>query len=89
MSSKQPQQQFYDAWSDIPKVDEYEVTSEEASPALLNELKSFGDKRVLIIADHKRMKATLKYILSNQFRDAEEYAYHVEQAKNYMENQIV
>ncbi|GJV87844.1 hypothetical protein Tco_1531782 [Tanacetum coccineum] len=29
MSSKQPQQQFYDAWSDIPKVDEYEESREE------------------------------------------------------------
>ncbi|GJW83356.1 hypothetical protein Tco_0156501 [Tanacetum coccineum] len=28
-------------------------------------------------------------MLSNQFRNAEEYAYHVEQATNFMENQIV
>ncbi|GJR24436.1 hypothetical protein Tco_0972963 [Tanacetum coccineum] len=28
-------------------------------------------------------------ILSNQFRDAEEYAYHLEQAHDYTENQIV
>ncbi|GJU89892.1 hypothetical protein Tco_1302315 [Tanacetum coccineum] len=27
--------------------------------------------------------------MSNQFKDAEEYAYHLEQSKNYMENQIV
>ncbi|GKB01558.1 hypothetical protein Tco_0829602 [Tanacetum coccineum] len=35
------------------------------------------------------MKATLRDMTSNQFRDAEEYAYHLEQSKNYMENQIV
>ncbi|GJR99214.1 hypothetical protein Tco_0315723 [Tanacetum coccineum] len=35
------------------------------------------------------MQATLRDILSNQFRDAEEYAYHLEQSQNYMENQIV
>ncbi|GJZ44501.1 hypothetical protein Tco_0591756 [Tanacetum coccineum] len=39
--------------------------------------------------DHKRMKATLRDMMSNQFRDAKEYAYHLEQSKNYMENQIV
>ncbi|GJU50526.1 hypothetical protein Tco_1220081 [Tanacetum coccineum] len=35
------------------------------------------------------MKATIKDMRSNQFRDAEEYAYHLEQAQNYMENQVV
>ncbi|GKB07537.1 hypothetical protein Tco_0835821 [Tanacetum coccineum] len=34
------------------------------------------------------MEATLNYMLSNKFRNAEEYAYHVEQATNFMENQI-
>ncbi|GKE36213.1 hypothetical protein Tco_1459618 [Tanacetum coccineum] len=28
-------------------------------------------------------------MLSNQFRNAEEYAYHLEQATNFIENQIV
>ncbi|GJX84023.1 hypothetical protein Tco_0333504 [Tanacetum coccineum] len=37
----------------------------------------------------KRMKATLRDMMSNQFKDAEEYVYHLEQTKNYMENQIV
>ncbi|GKC33017.1 hypothetical protein Tco_1040311 [Tanacetum coccineum] len=36
-----------------------------------------------------RMKATLNDMLSNQFRNAEEYAYHLEQATSFMENQIV
>ncbi|GJS36861.1 hypothetical protein Tco_0535243 [Tanacetum coccineum] len=35
------------------------------------------------------MKATLKDMLSNQFRDAKEDAYHLEQSHNYMENQVV
>ncbi|GJU49587.1 hypothetical protein Tco_1219142 [Tanacetum coccineum] len=34
-------------------------------------------------------EATLRDILSNQFRDAKEYAYHLEQSQNYMENQLV
>ncbi|GJZ42570.1 hypothetical protein Tco_0589825 [Tanacetum coccineum] len=88
MSSKQPQQQDYDAWSNIPEVDEDEVISKEASPALLNESRSFGDKRVPTIVDYKRMVATLEDMLNNQLRDSEEYAYHVEQERNYMENQI-
>ncbi|GJX76274.1 retrovirus-related pol polyprotein from transposon TNT 1-94 [Tanacetum coccineum] len=89
MSSEQLQQPDYDAWSDIPEVDEDKVISEEASPTLVNESRSFGDKRVPTIVDHKRMVATLKDMLSNQFRDAEEYAYHVEQARNFMENLII
>ncbi|GJT94408.1 hypothetical protein Tco_1089926 [Tanacetum coccineum] len=36
----------------------------------------------------KRIEATIKDILSNQFRDVEEYTYHLEQAHDYMENQI-
>ncbi|GJW50626.1 hypothetical protein Tco_0091977 [Tanacetum coccineum] len=35
------------------------------------------------------MGATLNAMLSNQFRNVEEYAYHLEQATNFMENQIV
>ncbi|GJX02875.1 hypothetical protein Tco_0188791 [Tanacetum coccineum] len=34
-------------------------------------------------------EATIKDMLSNQFKDAEEYAYHLEQAQNNMENQII
>ncbi|GJY75287.1 hypothetical protein Tco_0480403 [Tanacetum coccineum] len=41
-----------------------------------------GEKRA------KRMEATLRDTMSNQFKDTEEYAYHLEQTKNYMENQI-
>ncbi|GJY84569.1 hypothetical protein Tco_0497945 [Tanacetum coccineum] len=35
------------------------------------------------------MEATLNDMLSNQFKNAEEYAYHLEQTTNFMENQIV
>ncbi|GJT07923.1 hypothetical protein Tco_0842385 [Tanacetum coccineum] len=35
------------------------------------------------------MEATLNDMLSNQFRNYEEYSYHLEQATNFMENQIV
>ncbi|GKG28727.1 hypothetical protein Tco_0416092, partial [Tanacetum coccineum] len=47
------------------------------------------DERVPTIFDRARMEATLKDMLSNQFRNAKEYAYHLEQATNFMENQIV
>ncbi|GJR21790.1 hypothetical protein Tco_0970317 [Tanacetum coccineum] len=36
-----------------------------------------------------RMEATLNGMLSNQFKNAEEYAYHLEQITKFMENQIV
>ncbi|GJZ79398.1 hypothetical protein Tco_0644235 [Tanacetum coccineum] len=36
-----------------------------------------------------RMEAKLNDMLSNQFKNAEEYAYHLEQATNFMENQIL
>ncbi|GJW54055.1 hypothetical protein Tco_0098140 [Tanacetum coccineum] len=52
-------------------------------------MKSMGDKKVSTIADHERMEATLKDMMINQFKDAEDYAYHIEQETNYMENQIV
>ncbi|GKD05504.1 hypothetical protein Tco_1180478 [Tanacetum coccineum] len=43
----------------------------------------------LTIFDHARMKATLNDMLSNQFKNAEEYAYNLEQTTKFMENQIV
>ncbi|GJT08872.1 hypothetical protein Tco_0843334 [Tanacetum coccineum] len=41
------------------------------------------------IFDHERIEATLRDMMRNQFKDAAEYAYHLEQSKNYMENRIV
>ncbi|GJW94446.1 hypothetical protein Tco_0174118 [Tanacetum coccineum] len=36
-----------------------------------------------------RIEATLRDMMRNLLKDVEEYAYHLEQSKNYMENQIV
>nr|GEW96048.1 hypothetical protein [Tanacetum cinerariifolium] len=71
-SSEQQQQYDYDAWSKIPELDKDKEVFEESSPTFLNELKSLGDRKVLTIVDHERMKATLKDMLSNRFKDAEE-----------------
>nr|GFA55114.1 hypothetical protein [Tanacetum cinerariifolium] len=68
-------------------IDEDEVILEDETHELLYEFKN-NDKRVPTIFDHERMEATIKDVLSNQFRDVEEYVCHLEQAKNYMENQI-
>ncbi|GJX14083.1 hypothetical protein Tco_0205841 [Tanacetum coccineum] len=86
-ASEQPQQQDFDAWVEILVIDEDEVIPKDETIKLLSEFQSV-DKRVPTIFDHKRMEARIKDMLSNQFRDAEEYAYHLEQAQDYMENQI-
>ncbi|GJU23399.1 hypothetical protein Tco_1156741 [Tanacetum coccineum] len=54
----------------------------------VEELVSDVDEHVPTVYDHERMEATLRDMMSNQFRNAEEYAYHLEQSMNYMENQI-
>ncbi|GJU92736.1 hypothetical protein Tco_1317492 [Tanacetum coccineum] len=59
-----------------------EVIPEDESPELI------VDDHVPTIYDHKRMEATLKDMMSNLFRNVEEFAYHLEQSKNYMEKQI-
>ncbi|GJW84197.1 hypothetical protein Tco_0157342 [Tanacetum coccineum] len=87
-SEQQQQQQEWDAWVEDIIVDEYEVIPENETPELIEEFQNV-DKRVPTIYDHEIMEATLRDMMSNQFRDAEEYAYHLEQSKNYMENQIV
>nr|GEZ01027.1 hypothetical protein [Tanacetum cinerariifolium] len=71
ISFVQQKPQEYDGWSDIQEIDEDEEISEEASPTFLNELKSLGDKKVVTIVDHKRTEATLKDMLSTQFKNAE------------------
>ncbi|GJT04215.1 hypothetical protein Tco_0838677 [Tanacetum coccineum] len=45
-----------------------------------------GKRKQLLMK--KKIEATLNDMLSNQFRNAEEYAYHLEQEINFMENQI-
>ncbi|GKD27125.1 hypothetical protein Tco_1233339 [Tanacetum coccineum] len=62
-----------------------EVIPEDDSPELIKEFQNV-DKHVY---DHERMEAMLRDMMSNQFRNVEEYAYHLEQSTNYMENQIV
>ncbi|GJY84233.1 hypothetical protein Tco_0497609, partial [Tanacetum coccineum] len=86
--SKQQQQQEWDAWVKETVMDEDEVIPEDETPELIIELQDV-DKRAPTIFDYERMRATLNDALSNQFKNAEEYAYHLEQTTNFMENQIV
>ncbi|GKG46869.1 hypothetical protein Tco_0504066, partial [Tanacetum coccineum] len=65
-----------------------EVILEDEIPKLITEVQHV-DKRVPTIYDYARMKATVNDVLSNKFKNAEEYAYHLEQITNFMENQIV
>ncbi|GKC61617.1 hypothetical protein Tco_1089215, partial [Tanacetum coccineum] len=86
--SKQQQQQEWDAWVEEIMIDEDEVISEDETPKLITKLQNV-DKCVPTIYDYEIMRATLNDALSNQFKNAEEYAYHLEQTTNFMENQIV
>ncbi|GJX51585.1 hypothetical protein Tco_0278430 [Tanacetum coccineum] len=69
-------------------IDKDEVIPEDKTLELIEEFQNV-DKDVLAIFDHERMKTTLRDMMTNQFKDAKEYAYHLEKLKNYMENQIV
>ncbi|GJT43057.1 hypothetical protein Tco_0951772 [Tanacetum coccineum] len=75
--SKQQQQQEWDAWVDKIVIDKDEVIPKDETPKLITELQDV-DKRVPTIYDYERMRATLNDALSNQFKNAEEYAYHLE-----------
>ncbi|GJV07411.1 hypothetical protein Tco_1345067 [Tanacetum coccineum] len=77
----------WDAWEDENVIDEDEVIPEDETPELIADFQNV-DKRVPTIFDRARMEATLRDTLSNQSRNAEEYAYHLEQSTNFMENQI-
>ncbi|GJX42242.1 hypothetical protein Tco_0257232 [Tanacetum coccineum] len=88
VSKQQQQQQEWDAWVEETVIDDDEVIPEDETPELITELQNV-DKHVLIIFDRARMEATLNDMLSNQFKNAEEYAYHLEQATTFKENQIV
>ncbi|GJV80087.1 hypothetical protein Tco_1515957 [Tanacetum coccineum] len=61
---------------------------QDETPDVIEEFQNV-DKRVPTIFDHERKEATLRDMMRNQFKDAAEYAYHLEQSKNYMENRIV
>ncbi|GKG39638.1 hypothetical protein Tco_0463783, partial [Tanacetum coccineum] len=75
-------------WVEETVIDEDEVILEDETLELITELQNV-DKRVPTIYDYEIMRATLNDALSNQFKNAEEYAYHLEQTTNFMENQIV
>ncbi|GKA85186.1 integrase, catalytic region, zinc finger, CCHC-type containing protein [Tanacetum coccineum] len=85
---QQQQQQEWDAWVEETVIDDDEVILKDETPELITELQNV-DKHVPTIFDRARMEATLNDMLSNQFKNAEEYAYHLEQATSFMENQIV
>nr|GFA33812.1 hypothetical protein [Tanacetum cinerariifolium] len=88
VSKQQQQQQEWDAWVEETVIDEDEVIPKDKTPELIIKLQNV-DKRVPTIFDYKRMRATLNEVLSNQFKNVEEYAYHLEQTTNFMKNQIV
>nr|GFB81742.1 hypothetical protein [Tanacetum cinerariifolium] len=88
VSKQQQQQQEWDAWVEETIIDEDEVIPEDETPELITKLQDV-DKHVPTIFDYDRMRATLNDALSNQFKNVEEYAYHLEQTMNFMENQIV
>ncbi|GJR03403.1 hypothetical protein Tco_0526387 [Tanacetum coccineum] len=78
----------YDTWVEEPVSDVDEVIPEDNSPKLIEEFQNV-DKHVPTVYDQERMKVTLRDMMSNQFRNAKEYGYHLGQSTNYMENQIV
>ncbi|GKD01225.1 hypothetical protein Tco_1171499, partial [Tanacetum coccineum] len=77
----------WDAWVEETIIDKYEVILKDETPELIIEFQNV-DEKILTIFDRARMEATPNDMLSVQFRNAEEYAYHLEQATNFMENQI-
>ncbi|GJW02764.1 hypothetical protein Tco_1561620 [Tanacetum coccineum] len=87
VSKQQIQHQEWDAWEEENVVDEDEVISEDVTLELITKSQNV-DKRVPTIFDHARMEATLRDSLSNLSRNAEEYAYHLEQSTSFMENHI-
>ncbi|GJW78608.1 hypothetical protein Tco_0140290 [Tanacetum coccineum] len=66
-------------------IDDDAVILEDETPKLITKLQNV-DKHVPTIFDRARMEATLNDMLSIQFKNAEEYAYHLEQIINFMEN---
>ncbi|GKD13553.1 hypothetical protein Tco_1197960 [Tanacetum coccineum] len=87
-TSKSSKSAKWDAWVEDSVIDEDEVISDDETTKLIKEFHNV-DKHVPTIFDQERIEATLRDMMSNQFKDAKEYAYHLEKSKNYMENQIV
>nr|GEW50961.1 hypothetical protein [Tanacetum cinerariifolium] len=88
VSKKQQEQQEWDAREEKIVIYKDEVIFKDETPELIIEFQNV-DKRVSTIFDRAKKEATLNDMLINQFRNAKEYAYHLEQATNFMENQIV
>nr|GEW86827.1 hypothetical protein [Tanacetum cinerariifolium] len=74
--------------SKVQFIDENEVIPKDETLELITEFQNVN-KRIPTIFDCARMEAALNDMLSNQFRNAEEYAYHLEQVTHFIENQIV
>ncbi|GJV61290.1 hypothetical protein Tco_1467390 [Tanacetum coccineum] len=77
VSKQQQQKQEWDEWVEETVIDEDEVIPEDETPELITELQNVN-KHVPTIFDRARMEATLNDMLSNKFKNAEEYAYHME-----------
>ncbi|GKF03161.1 hypothetical protein Tco_0030084, partial [Tanacetum coccineum] len=88
VSKQQQQQQEWDAWVEETVIDEDEVIPEDETPELIVKFQNVNN-RIPTIFDRERIESTLKDMMCNQFRNAEEYVYHLEKSTNYMENHIV
>ncbi|GKA25317.1 hypothetical protein Tco_0711426 [Tanacetum coccineum] len=69
-----------DAWVEETVIDEDEVIPKDETPELITEFQNV-DKRIPTIFDRARIKATLNDMLSDQFRNAEEYNGNTEEKK--------
>nr|GEX12969.1 hypothetical protein [Tanacetum cinerariifolium] len=87
VSKQQQKHQEWDAWVEETIIDDEEVIPEDETLGIITELQNV-DKHVPTIFDRARMEATLNDILSNQFKNAEKYAYRLEQTTNFIKNQI-
>ncbi|GJQ97063.1 zinc finger, CCHC-type containing protein [Tanacetum coccineum] len=82
------QQQEWDAWEGETRVDEDEVILERSSTTTraTTRMGCMGRGKCV---DEDENKGYTNDMLTNQFQNAEECAYHSEQATNFIENQIV
>nr|GEU37781.1 hypothetical protein [Tanacetum cinerariifolium] len=62
---------------------------EEASPEFLAELRSLVERISPTMADINRMKETLDDMMKVRCKTTAKYVYHIEQATNYLNNQII
>ncbi|GJS51321.1 hypothetical protein Tco_0624683 [Tanacetum coccineum] len=71
VSKRKQKQQEWDTWVEELVSDVDEVIPEDESHKIVKEFQDV-DEHVSTIYDHERMEATLKDMMSSQFRDAEE-----------------